>query len=104
MAAAEMAIGGGHGLEVELGAVPVAGSLDDATVAFSESLGRLIVEVDLDSQPAFETELGAHPWARVGTVRTDPIVRFLGRDGSPFIAAPVGTLQHAWRGHVEGVS
>lgn len=104
VAAAEMAIGGGRGFEIELGKVPIEGSLDDSTVAFSESLGRLIVEVRPEHQPSFENELGAHPCARVGGVRTDGTVRLLGRDGSPFIEVAVATLQHAWRAHVEAAS
>ena len=87
VAAAEMAIGGGRGIEIELRAVPITGSLDDATVAFSESLGRLIVEVTPDNQAAFESELGAHSAVRVGSVRSDGTVRLVGRDGSPFVAA-----------------
>ena len=103
VAAAEMAIGGGRGVEIELARVPIAGSLDDATIAFSESLGRLIVEVNPANQRALEKELGAHPGAHVGNVRNDGTFRLIGRDGSPFIEAPVAELRRAWRGHLEVV-
>ncbi len=104
VAAAEMAIGGGRGIEIGLSSIPTAGSLDDSTAAFSESLGRLIVEVSPNNETAFEAELDAHPWARIGRVRPDDAFLLLGRDGAPFIGAPVADLEHHWRGHVEVAS
>jgi phosphoribosylformylglycinamidine synthase len=101
VAAAEMAIGGNRGVAIDLTTVPAASPLVDATLAFSESLGRLIVEVSPGNQPAFEAEFAAQPCERVGVVLADDIVRLDGRDGTPFIAAPLVALRDAWRSHVE---
>ena len=76
VAAAEMAIAGGHGMEIDLGDVPVAESdLSDATRLFAESPTRFLVEVAPDDAQALETVLGRAPHARIGRVLAEPRYR-----------------------------
>ncbi len=101
VAAAEMALGGGLGLEVNLGNVPHAPDVDRAdTLAFSESLARFIVEVKPDDAPAFEAMMAGLPVAQVGSVRGDERVVFNDLDGQSVIETNLKALEHAWRGHL----
>jgi phosphoribosylformylglycinamidine synthase len=99
--AAEMALGGGWGLELNLGDVPHAPDVDRAdTLAFSESLARFIVEVKPDDAPVFETVMAGLPVARVGAVREDARVVFKGLDSQIVIETDLKAVEHAWRGHL----
>ncbi len=100
VAAAEMAIGGRRGIDFELG--DLVGVRDsDIVAAFSESLGRMLVEVEPACRQAFETTMAGHPLARIGAVRADEEFRIIGSGGVTYIATDVETLARAWRGHVE---
>ncbi|MCQ3979018.1 MAG: phosphoribosylformylglycinamidine synthase subunit PurL [Anaerolineae bacterium] len=101
VAAAEMALGGGLGLELNLGDVSRTPGLDRADeLAFSESLGRFVVEVAPDDAPAFEASLAGLPLAHVGTVRADDRLLFYGPDHQPVIETDLVAIGHAWRGHL----
>jgi phosphoribosylformylglycinamidine synthase len=89
---AEMALGGRLGLQAD---VPSSG-LPALTVLFSESNGRLIVEVAPDNIASFETMLADVPLTVIGSVSADPIVR-IAVDGKPQIELPVVSLVAAWR-------
>ncbi|MBE7550680.1 MAG: phosphoribosylformylglycinamidine synthase subunit PurS [Anaerolineales bacterium] len=100
VAAAEMALGGGWGLELNLGDVPHAADVDRADVlAFSESLARFIVEVKPDDGPALEAMMAGLPVAQVGSVREDEWVCFKGLDGQVVIETDLKAVERAWRGH-----
>ena len=102
VAAADMAIGGLLGLTLDLGAVPGATTLpNDATAAFSESLGRFVVAVAPEYAAAFEELLANHAVACVGAVTDDGQLRLTGREGDEVASVSVSELRHAWRGHVE---
>jgi phosphoribosylformylglycinamidine synthase II len=78
VAAAEMAIAGGLGLEIDLGEMPVAdGELPDTARLFAESPTRFLVEVADDDDAAFETLLRRTPHAKVGHVLEEPRFRVL---------------------------
>jgi phosphoribosylformylglycinamidine synthase len=101
VAAAEMALGGGLGLEINLGDVPRTPELYQADVlAFSESLARFIVEVKSDDAPAFEATMAGLPVGHVGFVREDGRVIFNGLDGQPMIETDLKAVEHAWWGHL----
>jgi phosphoribosylformylglycinamidine synthase len=101
VAAAEMALSGGLGLELNLGDMPHAPDVDRADVlAFSESLARFIVEVKPDDAPAFEAVMAGLPVAQVGLVREDERVLFYGLDDQLVIGTDLKTVEHAWRGHL----
>jgi phosphoribosylformylglycinamidine synthase len=100
VAATEMALGGGLGFEVNLGAVPHTPDADRADVlAFSESLGRFVVEVAPGDAAAFEAVMVGLPVAQVGLVREDERVIFKGLDGRPVIETDLEAVEDAWRGH-----
>jgi len=98
VAAAEMALAGGLGLELRLADVPrSAAAAHDAAIAFSESLGRLLVEVRPSASDRFEALLAGHPMARIGRVREDDRIVITGLDGQPVIATGLAAVEQAWR-------
>ncbi|MCK6525365.1 AIR synthase-related protein, partial [Myxococcota bacterium] len=119
VALAEMCIGGRLGAAVALGAVPQADhghshghghghnhnhahGLDTATLCFSESLGRIILEVDPKNAEALEALFEDLPLARVGVVTTAPLLVLTRPGGGAALTLPVSALERAYRGHVEG--
>ncbi len=104
VAAAEMALGGGLGLVLNLADVPrTTGPDRDDVLAFSESLGRFIVEVDPEDAPAFEATWADLPIARVGYVRDDDRIEIKGLAGQSVITTDLNSVTKAWRGHLEHV-
>jgi phosphoribosylformylglycinamidine synthase len=102
VAAAEMAIGGGTGIEIHLGQAPRSDQVLDATAAgFSESLGRFLVEVRPEDESRFENVMAGYPVAAVGRVRPDEAITLFGLDGTASIATDVTTVGQAWRSHME---
>lgn len=103
VAAAEMALGGGLGLELNLAETPRLPGLERIdTLAFSESLGRFIVEIAAADATAFEEAMAGLPVARAGVVRQDGRVRFYGPDGGPVLETDLVAIERAWRGHLPG--
>ncbi len=93
VAAAEMAIGGRLGLALAADGDPV-------VTLFSESNGRLLVEVAPEQAEEF-VELMDGDALRLGTVTDDPTLRIIVRDVT--IDVPVATLVQRWAGHVPGL-
>jgi phosphoribosylformylglycinamidine synthase len=99
VAAAEMALAGGLGLELRLADVLRTGDAnDDAAVAFSESLGRLLVEVRPSASDRFEALLAGHPVARIGRVREDDRIVITGLNEQPVIETDLDAVTNAWQG------
>lgn len=120
VAAAEMALAGGLGIELRLDAVPRSPELMHSpggklphVVAFCESLGRFLVEVQPSASDAFEAMFAGLPVTRVGRVRADDQVLIWGLEdqgqmtsdplGQPvrpesFISTHLPTIDEAWRG------
>jgi phosphoribosylformylglycinamidine synthase len=97
VAAAEMAIGSGLGLEIDLGEVPATRpALPEATILFAESPSRFLVEVAPESAAAFEERVRTLPHARVGQVLAEPVLRVAGREGM-VIEAEVARLKACWQ-------
>ena len=94
VAAAEMAMGGRLGLALAVDGDPV-------VALFSESNGRLLVEVAPDDAEEF-VELMEGDALRLGTVTDDATLRIAGHD-AVLVEAPVAALVRAWAGHVPGV-
>jgi phosphoribosylformylglycinamidine synthase len=102
VAAAEMAIGGGLGLEIALYLPPViARPLRNTEMAFSESLGRILIEVNRDHESRFQEIMADNRLAAVGRVVWDDTITLFGTGGEPFIATDITAVTAAWRGHVE---
>jgi phosphoribosylformylglycinamidine synthase len=101
VAAAEMAIASGHGLEIDVRDMPVAApEIADSTRLFAESPTRFLVEVTPEDAPAFEKMLGRAPHACIGRVLAAPRLRVLS-DGGVVIDASVDTLRSRWRAPLE---
>jgi len=98
VAAAEMALAGGLGLELRLAAVPRTSDADsDAAIAFCESLGRLLVEVDPSAVGSFEALLASHPIARIGRVRADNRIVIAGLNDQVVVETGLDVAERAWR-------
>jgi phosphoribosylformylglycinamidine synthase len=100
VAAAEMAIGGGLGAVINLSALPVDEEpRDAATLAFGESLGRLVVEITPDNSQKFERTMEGSSVARIGEVLAEPRFTVHGLT-SVVVEASLTQIEQAWRGHV----
>jgi phosphoribosylformylglycinamidine synthase len=97
------AMAGGLGLKVDLEAVPAEGVERPDQRLFSESAGRFIVTVDPARQAAFETLFAGLPWARVGEVTEEPLLRITGPGGAHLVNLNVADLQAAWRKPLGGL-
>jgi len=104
VAAAEMAFAGDLGLALELARVPAAalpeGHDPDATLLFSESCTRFLVEVPEAEREAFEACLAGLPCARIGAVVAADRLTVRGVAGEPVVDAPLAELRRAhgsWR-------
>jgi len=101
VAAAEMSLAGELGLALDLRRIPQTPAAGlDATLAFSESLGRFLVEVRPQDAAEFEACLAGLPCAHAGDVRQDGGFMLLGLDGRPVVEAALPALAQAWRGHL----
>ncbi|MGQ9585792.1 MAG: phosphoribosylformylglycinamidine synthase subunit PurL [Anaerolineae bacterium] len=99
VALAEMALGGNLGIWVDLATLPRSQDVARADVAlFSESLGRLVVEVAQEYQAEFEALFAALPWGRVGRVTAEPLFRVCGFDGREVVRLEVAAIRRAWKG------
>jgi phosphoribosylformylglycinamidine synthase II len=99
VAAAEMAIGGGLGLDLDLARAPASVRRDDRLL-FSESTTRLLLEVAPEHAVAFERGLAAAnvPFGALGEVTKAPRVTIRSASGTrKVVSAAVADLSDAWR-------
>jgi phosphoribosylformylglycinamidine synthase len=98
VAAAEMAIAGRLGLSLDLRQVPVRAPIEHpASLLFSESPSRFLVEVAPSDVAPFERILGSTPCAPIGTVLADASVNVTGLDGHPVLSSHLDRLLSAWQ-------
>ena len=98
--AAEMAFTGGLGIELDAAMVPVSEEMRDDFILFSESNGRLLVEVRKEDVVAFEEAMGGSTFAKVGSVVSEDV--FVIRNGSTtLIELPLVELIEAWKTPLE---
>jgi phosphoribosylformylglycinamidine synthase len=91
--AAEMALAGGLGLDLDIAAIPGAPELDHPLLAlFSESNGRWLVEVSPEDAAVFEEIMSGCRLARCGQVTAAPRLTL-----GP-IELELGQIEAAWRG------
>jgi phosphoribosylformylglycinamidine synthase len=97
-----MAFAGGLGVEMNLALVQAQGALDDATLLFSESNSRFLVEVEPSKEQAFVEAVGDEvPMSKAGRVLKDPVLLVNGRAGKPVIELRTQDLAAAWRSGVK---
>jgi phosphoribosylformylglycinamidine synthase len=98
VAAAEMAMAGGIGLDLHLADMPRTGEVgDDATALFSETVGRFLVEVAEEDRGAFEATMRGTPLACIGRTGGHA-VSISGLEGGAAAAAGLASLKAAWQG------
>ena len=98
VAAAEMAFAGGLGMRLDLANVPCTDDAqDDATLLFSESNSRFIVEVEPDKAEALESALADVPHAQVGSVTDDATFKVTGLGGNVVVDESIADLKETWQ-------
>jgi len=98
VAAAEMAMAGRLGLELDISVVRANGLDRDDLVLFSESSGRFLVEVSPEHAPLFENMMSGYPVYRIGAVIPERWLRVRGSTGQVVIHCPLERLLRAWQG------
>jgi phosphoribosylformylglycinamidine synthase II len=95
---AEMALASGLGADLDLRATPRSPDLDgDASLLFSESSGRFVVEVRTEKRRAFERLMAGLPCGCLGKTTDDGVLRLRGLNGQQIIQAGVEELKSAWQ-------
>ncbi|MFZ1756010.1 MAG: AIR synthase-related protein, partial [Caldilineaceae bacterium] len=98
VALAEMSIGGRLGVRVANSELQIAnGELSPAEALFSESNGRLLVEVRPEDAAAIEELFAGLPLVEIGTVTTAGRL-VVELEGGPVIDLAVEELVRAWKG------
>jgi phosphoribosylformylglycinamidine synthase len=98
VAAAEMAIGGGFGVELELSKVPRARSLRrDDFLLFSESNTRFLLEVEVGAVEELKGVLKGLPHAEVGRVLAEPRIVAWGLQGRLALDVALSEAERAWK-------
>ena len=100
VAAAEMAFTGDLGLGLDLSSVPISEGLRDDFLLFSESNGRLLIEVPEEHCTAFEKLMGDTVFAKVGVVKEEKALT-LKRLGKVLVDLPLEELITAWKTPLE---
>ncbi len=100
VAAAEVAFTGDLGLDLDLSSVPTLGDLRDDFLLFSESNGRLLVEVTEEHCTAFEALMGGTIFTKVGVVKEEKTLT-IRRAGEVLVDLPLGELIAAWKTPLE---
>ncbi|MDP7207166.1 MAG: AIR synthase-related protein [Candidatus Bathyarchaeota archaeon] len=100
VSAAEMAFTGDLGIDIDLSKVPLSKDMRDDFALYSESNGRLLVEVPEKDCGEFESIMNDSVFARIGNVKEEKTLR-LAKKGEPIIELPLKTLIRAWKTPLE---
>ncbi len=100
VAVAEMAFTGGLGVDLDIGKVPVSEAMRDDVLLFSESNGRLLVEVPPAATTRFVETMGDTPHACVGAIKEEKALT-VSKDGEPLLEVDLETLIGAWKTPLE---
>jgi phosphoribosylformylglycinamidine synthase len=94
VAAAEMAFAGDLGMEIDIAHAPA--EADEPTVRlFSESNTRYLVEVEPDKADAFAAQMAGLPFAKLGEVVPEPLVR-IRRGSEVCVEEALENLKSSW--------
>jgi phosphoribosylformylglycinamidine synthase len=100
IALSEMAFTGDLGLDVEIGKVIVSESMRDDYLLFSESNGRLLIEVPAKMTTEFEKTMKDSPFSCIGVVKKDPHLTIM-KDGVKLLEKELSTLIDSWKTPLE---
>ena len=92
-----VAMAGEFGMDLDIGKIPVEGSLTDTHVLYSESAGRLVVTVDPAKREIFEGIFSSMEIGLLGAVTQSPLFRIRGRKSDLILEEDVAGLKDAWK-------
>lgn len=95
--AAMVAFGGRLGMTLDLTGIPVNGDLRDDKILFSESCGRFLVTVPQDRKGEFENFFHGLPFAQIGQITEEPLLRILGKGGRALMEESTILLKESWK-------
>jgi phosphoribosylformylglycinamidine synthase len=87
-------------VDFDIGRVPVSEAVRDDFLMFSESNGRLLVEVPPAATTRFIEVMGDTPHACVGAVKEESVLT-VSKDGEPLFEIDLETLIGAWKTPLE---
>ena len=100
VAVSEMAFTGDLGVDLDIGKVPVDEKMRDDILLFSESNGRLLIEVSAEKTEAFEKSMEGVAVSCIGAVKADPKLTVT-KDGKPVLEESLVELMKAWKTPLE---
>ncbi|MBT3285180.1 phosphoribosylformylglycinamidine synthase subunit PurL [Candidatus Bathyarchaeota archaeon] len=100
VAVAEMAFTGGLGVDLDLSNVPVSENMRDDILLFSESNGRLLVEIPVGKITEFETAMEGSAVSCVGVIKSEEKLTVT-KDGKPVFEETLEELMGAWKTPLE---
>lgn len=95
--AAEMALAGGYGVELDLREVPNRVVRRNDFMLFSESNSRFLVEVPEKIKSDFEAVMKGKVCAKIGKVTKNPELIIHGLNGAIILVAPIRDLRQSWK-------
>ena len=97
VAAAEMALAGGFGVELDLRKVPKKAVERDDFVLFSESNSRFLAEIPVKAKAEFEALMKGVVCAEIGRVSKNAKLAVHGLNGAVAIEASLADLRRSWK-------
>ena len=97
VAAAEMALAGGFGIELDLTKVPKRAVDRDDFVLFSESNSRFLVEIPEKAKAEFEALMRGVVCAEIGRVTRNPKLTINSLKGTIKVEASLADLRRSWK-------
>jgi phosphoribosylformylglycinamidine synthase len=97
VALAEMCFSGSIGTTIDLACVLSEGCTGDAEILFSESPGRIVVEVDKQKASQFETLFAGLPYSCIGTVDASSRIVCRGLGKNNVLDCPVEHARTEWK-------
>jgi phosphoribosylformylglycinamidine synthase II len=97
VAAAEMALAGGYGLELDLKKVARRTVERDDFVMFSESNSRFLLEVPVKDKEAFEALMKGKDCAEIGKVTNTSKLVITGLNATEVVGASLSDLRKSWK-------
>jgi phosphoribosylformylglycinamidine synthase len=97
------AIGGQLGAEINLSDVPKSTNFRQDQILFSESCGRFIASIAPSNRQLFEDMMSDLPYACIGRVVEDKILKIRGIDGSVIISNHIDKIENAWKAPFRGL-
>jgi phosphoribosylformylglycinamidine synthase len=97
VSAAEMALAGGYGVELDLREVPCKAVNRNDFVSFSESNSRFLVEVPEKTRSDFEAVMKGKACAQIGKVAKNPRLVVYGLEGAVAVDVSLTDLRRSWK-------